>query len=62
MQEPPYIQEVTSLLGPDSFKETMTHWQQEFATEILKACDEILFILLTQLLERMPLYIEISTY
>ena len=41
MQEPPFIQEVTSLVGPDSFQDRMAHWQQEFATEILKACDEV---------------------
>ena len=41
MQEPPFIQEVTSLVGPDSFQDRMAHWQQEFATEILRACDEV---------------------
>ena len=41
MQEPPFIQDVTSLVGPDSFQDRMAHWQQEFATEILRACDEV---------------------
>ena len=42
MQEPPFIQEVTSLVGPDSFwQDRMAHWQQEFATEILRAYDEV---------------------
>ena len=41
MQEPPFIQEVTSLVGPDSFQDRIAHWQQEFATEILRACDEV---------------------
>ena len=35
MQEPPFIQEVTSLVGLDSFQDRMAHWQQEFATKIL---------------------------